>query len=100
VGEYSPDASQRYSNSKQEWEHQLRSSLHPALFAGLYYVANKSMLMLGLLPSIRATILGLVPTLAQAVIAATGDYYTWKLSSKIYGTKINAAWATVSQKSQ
>jgi len=67
------------------------------MFAALYYVADKSMLLLGLLPPLRATVLGIVPTLAQAAIAATGDYYTWMLSGNIYGSASNAAWATVSQ---
>jgi len=67
------------------------------MFAALYYVANKSMLLLGLLPPLRATILGVVPTLAQAVIAALGDFYTWKLSSKIHGYSSNATRATVSK---
>jgi len=67
------------------------------MFAALYYVTNKSVLLLGLLPPSRATILGIVPTLVQAGIAAAGDYYTWKLAGKIHGFKSNATWATVSK---
>ncbi|KAG9246156.1 family 22 glycosyltransferase [Calycina marina] len=70
-----------------EWQHQLRSSIHPAMFAALYFVADKLMLVLGLVPSSRAAVLESLPTIVQAVIAATGDFYTWKLAEKIHGSK-------------
>ncbi|KAG4436254.1 hypothetical protein IFR05_008273 [Cadophora sp. M221] len=82
-----------------EWHHQLRSSLHPALFAIVYFVADKAMTFVSLFPQFRAMILAVLPNLVQAYFAAVGDYYTWQLAERIYGTgsKVsNAAfWMTV-----
>ncbi|KAH8598143.1 Alg9-like mannosyltransferase family-domain-containing protein [Bisporella sp. PMI_857] len=78
-----------------EWKHQLRSSLHPALLAALYYVVDKPMEFLGFFPQFRAMILGVLPNVAQAFIAATGDYYTWKFSEKIYGLGSHTGWITL-----
>ena len=81
----------------QEWEHQLRSSLHPALFAAIYYVAKKPMELLGFFPQFQAMILSSLPNILQAIFAAFGDYYTWKMSEKMYGIGSNTAWAAVSK---
>lgn len=35
------------------------------------------------------------PKVTQAVFAALGDFYTWKLAEKIYGHGSNEAWAAV-----
>lgn len=35
------------------------------------------------------------PKVTQAVIAALGDYYTWKLGERVYGRGSNEAWAAV-----
>jgi phosphatidylinositol glycan class B len=42
-----------------------------------------------------ADLLVAAPKTAQAVIAATGDYYTWKLAANVYGEESYGAWATV-----
>ncbi|PBP19118.1 Alg9-like mannosyltransferase [Diplocarpon rosae] len=82
-----------------EWQHQLRSSLHPAFFAGVYFAADKAMVFLGFFPQFRAMLLVVLPNLVQAYFAAVGDYYTWQLAEKIYGTgsKVSKAalWMTV-----
>ncbi|KAK0109629.1 glycosylphosphatidylinositol anchor biosynthesis [Cadophora gregata] len=82
-----------------EWHHQLRSSLHPALFAIVYYAADKVMTFMALFPQFRAMILAVLPNLVQAYIAAVGDYYTWQLAERIYGTgtKVSSAvfWMTL-----
>ncbi|KAH6711222.1 glycosyltransferase family 22 protein [Leptodontidium sp. MPI-SDFR-AT-0119] len=82
-----------------EWHHQLRSSLHPALFAIVYFVADKAMTFISLFPQFRAMILALLPNLVQAYFAAVGDYYTWQLAERMYGTgsKVSSAafWMTV-----
>ncbi|TVY86221.1 GPI mannosyltransferase, partial [Lachnellula willkommii] len=83
------------SNAKQEWQHQLRSSLHPALFAAVYYSADKLMEFVSCFPQFRATILAVLPNVVQAYFAAVGDYYTWQLSEKIYGRGSNASWASL-----
>lgn len=81
----------------QEWHHQLRSSLHPALFAIVYYGADNAMQLLSAFPQFRGMILALLPNLVQAYFAALSDYYTWQLSERIYGTGSNASWVAVSR---
>ncbi|KAF8862927.1 hypothetical protein BDZ45DRAFT_584772 [Acephala macrosclerotiorum] len=78
-----------------EWHHQLRSSLHPALFAVVYYGADKAMQFLSAFPQFRGMILALLPNLVQAYFAALSDYYTWQLSERIYGTGSNASWVAI-----
>ncbi len=87
---------QTYIDTTQEWKHQLRSSLHPALFALAYYAVDKPMELLGFFPQFRAMIIVLLPNLVQAYFAATADYYTWQLSERLYGTGSNAALSAVS----
>ncbi|KAJ5337848.1 GPI mannosyltransferase 3 [Penicillium brevicompactum] len=78
-----------------EWRHQLRSSLHPLFFAALYRAADFLATILGTSPATRAELLIAVPKAAQAVIAAIGDYYTWKLAIRVYGTDSRGAWTTL-----
>ncbi|KAJ5256692.1 hypothetical protein N7478_012796 [Penicillium angulare] len=68
-----------------EWRHQLRSSLHPLLFAAIYKLIDVFASLLRLSPSIRAEFLIAAPKTVQAVISATSDYYTWKLANRVYG---------------
>jgi phosphatidylinositol glycan class B len=82
--------------SNQEWQHQLRTSLHPALFAGAYLVADfisSHILPIGIL---RASILVAAPQALQAVIAGLGDWYTWQLAVSIYGANSNVSFFAVS----
>ncbi|SPJ76264.1 related to dolichyl-phosphate-mannose-glycolipid alpha-mannosyltransferase [Fusarium torulosum] len=75
-----------------EWRHQLRTSLHPALFAGVYLIADfisSHILPLGIL---RAAILVAAPRAFQAIIAGLGDWYTWQLAVSIYGANSNASF--------
>jgi phosphatidylinositol glycan class B len=83
------------SNSQQEWHYQLRSSLHPALFAIVYFLADKAMTLVSLFPQFRAMILAVLPNLVQAYFAAVGDYYTWQLAERIYGTGTKVSNASV-----
>jgi len=46
-------------------------------------------------PQFRAMILSVLPNVVQSLFAAAGDYYTWRLAKKIYGTESNASWAAV-----
>ncbi|KAH6672869.1 glycosyltransferase family 22 protein [Halenospora varia] len=78
-----------------EWQYQLRSSLHPALFAGIYYVANKSMTFVSIFPQVRAMALSILPNIVQAFFAGASDYYTWQLAERIYGQESNAGWAAL-----
>ncbi|KAL8778048.1 MAG: hypothetical protein Q9213_007597, partial [Squamulea squamosa] len=62
-----------------EWKNQLRSAIHPALFAGIYYLSAELSKLLKLTPYHHAELLLAAPKVTQAVIAALGDYYTWRL---------------------
>lgn len=79
----------------QEWKNHLRSAIHPALFAAVYWAASSLAWVLRLSPSYRADLLVAAPKMIQAVIAALGDYYTWKLGERVYGVGSNEAWAAV-----
>ena len=46
--------------------------------------------------SARAEDLLMAPKIAQGIFAAFLDFYTWKLSQKIYGAGSTASMATVS----
>ncbi|CAG8972604.1 hypothetical protein HYALB_00005373 [Hymenoscyphus albidus] len=78
-----------------EWDHQLRSSLHPAMFAAIYYAANKTMELVSCFPQFRAMILKVLPNVVQALFAAATDYYTWQFAEKIYGKGSRSAWVTL-----
>lgn len=80
-----------------EWAYQLRSSLHPALFALTYAVVDRltNNTLLSLPPSSQAAALLLAPKLVQAGLAALGDLYTWKLANKVYGQGSKSAWSAV-----
>jgi phosphatidylinositol glycan class B len=83
------------SGFQQEWHHQLRSSLHPLFFAAVYKVVNFLATALHLSSATRAELLIAGPKTAQAVIAAIGDFYTWKLATRVYGKDSRGAWTTV-----
>ncbi|KAE8550688.1 hypothetical protein EYB25_006916 [Talaromyces marneffei] len=78
-----------------EWRHELRSSIHPLFFAAVYYIAGSFAWIARLSPLNAAELLIVAPKIAQAIIAATGDYYTWELSNKIHGTESYGGWATL-----
>jgi phosphatidylinositol glycan class B len=54
------------------------------------------MTFLNLFPPFKAFMLVALPGTLQAVFAALGDFYTWKLAMDIYGRESNAPWAAVS----
>ncbi|KAJ5610701.1 hypothetical protein N7510_007420 [Penicillium lagena] len=78
-----------------EWRHQLRSSLHPLLFAAIYKTADLLASVLALGPAPHAELLIVAPKTAQAVVSAIGDFYTWKLARRVYGTGSREAWTTL-----
>ncbi|KAF4454088.1 GPI mannosyltransferase 3 [Fusarium austroafricanum] len=75
-----------------EWKHQLRTSLHPALFAGNYLIAD--FISSHILPTgiLRAAILVAAPRALQAVIAGLNDWYTWQLAVSLYGANSNVSF--------
>ncbi|KAL8823965.1 MAG: hypothetical protein Q9170_008283, partial [Blastenia crenularia] len=76
-----------------EWKNQLRSAIHPALFAAVYRLSVELCKLFQLSPFVQDELLLAAPKLTQAVIAALGDYYTWKLGERVYGNGSNEAWA-------
>ena len=83
------------SRYAQEWRSQLRSCLHPALFAAVYQATAKLSELCALTVSAEATLFIAAPKIAQAVFAALLDLYTWKLSEKVYGQRSSIAFTTV-----
>ncbi|KAF7876763.1 hypothetical protein EAF04_001846 [Stromatinia cepivora] len=78
-----------------EWHYQLRSSLHPALFAIAYYLADKPMEFVNFFPQFRAEVLAVLPNIIQAIFAAACDYYTWKMAEKMYGLGSRTGYVTL-----
>ncbi|KAI9854641.1 MAG: glycosylphosphatidylinositol anchor biosynthesis [Vezdaea acicularis] len=78
-----------------EWRHQLRSAIHPVIFAAVYKIASWLAAILQLSQPNRAELLVAAPKALQALIAATGDFYTWELAGLTYGQNDRRAWATV-----
>ncbi|KAI0481190.1 glycosyltransferase family 22 protein [Xylariaceae sp. FL0804] len=77
-----------------EWTHQLRSSLHPAVFALGYYIVN-SFWAASNAPVTKAKWLLMAPKFTQAAFAALSDWYTWRLAEKLYGPSSTAAWSVL-----
>lgn len=73
----------------------MRSAIHPILFAIVYWIASCLAWLLYLPLPLRANLLVAAPKVAQAVCAALGDFYTWKLGERVFGAGSNEAWTTV-----
>ncbi|EEQ85549.2 phosphatidylinositol glycan, class B [Blastomyces dermatitidis ER-3] len=78
-----------------EWRHHLRSSIHPYIFAAVYYISNLISEYLSISPLHRANLLLAAPKLVQALFAAVADFYTWKLAGKVYGNDSYEAWGAL-----
>ncbi|KAK0268629.1 glycosylphosphatidylinositol anchor biosynthesis [Friedmanniomyces endolithicus] len=78
-----------------EWREHLRSSLHPMMFAGVYRGATQVCNVLQVTVGTRAAILLAAPKVLQAVIAASGDFFTWALACKLFGHRHNASYAAL-----
>ncbi|EFE31815.1 uncharacterized protein ARB_01414 [Trichophyton benhamiae CBS 112371] len=75
-----------------EWEHQLRSSIHPYLFAAVYKAVDAVANVLQLSPLLRGDLLIAGPKVVQGIISAVGDYYTWNLGRRIYNGRPESTW--------
>lgn len=73
----------------------MRSAIHPSIFAGVYWLASWLSTSLKLPATWHADLLVAAPKVTQALFAALGDYYTWRLASKTYGHESKEAWAAV-----
>ncbi|KAG9190760.1 phosphatidylinositol glycan, class B [Alternaria panax] len=78
-----------------EWRCQLRSSLHPVLFAAVYRVAAHLADLCDLSLPTKAELLLAAPKVTQAVFAALLDCYTWKLAEKVHGRGSRTALTTL-----
>ncbi|KAF2100534.1 hypothetical protein NA57DRAFT_36717 [Rhizodiscina lignyota] len=78
-----------------EWKSELRSSLHPLLFAAVYRAASASASLFRLDTASRADLLIALPKACQALFAAALDYFTWRLAELIYRPNDRAAWASL-----
>ena len=79
----------------QEWRHQLRSSLHPILFAGVYRFCALLCQCFNIEPVSEASILLAGPKVVQALSAAVLDFFTWRLAQRIFGSTSRVAWTAV-----
>ena len=79
----------------QEWKNHLRSAIHPALFAIVYSMTSTLSWVLHLSPTLHANLLIATPKLAQALCAALGDFYTWRLGQQVFGDDSKEAWTVV-----
>jgi len=69
--------------------------VYPTSFASVYWLSSRLSSLLRLSPDAHAEVLIAAPKATQAIFAAVGDYYTWKLGEKVYGEGSNEAWAAV-----
>ncbi len=91
---------EKLTRAPQDWQHQLRSSLHPALFAAAYVVTDRvaRLLPLAYLPlghKALPQLLIAAPKVVQAVVAAAEDRYTWQLAVRLFGPDSTASWFAV-----
>ncbi|KAG5951482.1 glycosylphosphatidylinositol anchor biosynthesis [Claviceps sorghi] len=75
-----------------EWHHQLRSSLHPALFSAGYLIADQISKLLPAGNMLRAAIVVGSPKVLQAVCAGLCDWYTWQIAVNIFGPSSNTSF--------
>ncbi|KAL9023878.1 MAG: hypothetical protein Q9196_006907, partial [Gyalolechia fulgens] len=78
-----------------EWRNQLRSAIHPAIFAAVYWLSARLSELFQLNPYARDELFLTAPKVMQAAIAALGDYYTWRLGERVYGNGSNEAWVAL-----
>lgn len=78
-----------YGHLTWEWSRGIRSYIHPLIFAGLYKV-------LELLKMDTRWLVVKAPRLLQAVFAASGDYYLYRLARHYWGEHA-ARWAIFCQ---
>ncbi|KAK5127479.1 hypothetical protein LTR85_006818 [Meristemomyces frigidus] len=78
-----------------EWREQLRSSMHPMLFAAVYRAVSHLSDMIRATPGTQAELLIAAPKMLQACVAAAGDFFTWQLSRQVYRSDHPASLAAL-----
>ena len=71
--------------SAQEWRNELRSVLHPLLFAALYRGVAGACALLGVA---AAPALAVAPRVAMALCTAMGDWATARLAGRLWGSDV------------
>ncbi|KAL7626402.1 glycosylphosphatidylinositol anchor biosynthesis [Parahypoxylon ruwenzoriense] len=77
-----------------EWKNQLRSSIHPAVFAFGYWVVE-SFWGSTTTSEIKAKWLIAAPKILQTGFAALSDWYSWRLAEQLYGHGSATAWSVL-----
>ncbi|OTB06835.1 glycosyltransferase family 22 protein [Hypoxylon sp. CI-4A] len=77
-----------------EWKHQLRSSIHPTIFAIGYWIVQ-SFGGAGMAPTVKAKWFIAAPKVLQAGFASLSDWYSWRLAEKLYGHSSAGAWSVL-----
>ncbi|KAI1655104.1 glycosyltransferase family 22 protein [Daldinia decipiens] len=77
-----------------EWKHQLRSSIHPTIFAFGYWVVQ-NFEGPSMAPATKAAWLLAAPKVLQTGFAALSDWYSWRLAERLYGRGSAAAWSVL-----
>ncbi|KAI0115188.1 glycosyltransferase family 22 protein [Daldinia grandis] len=77
-----------------EWKHQLRSSIHPTIFAFGYWIVQ-NFEGSGMTPATKAKWLLAAPKVLQTGFAALSDWYSWRLAERLYGHGSAAAWSVL-----
>ncbi|KAI8964121.1 glycosyltransferase family 22 protein [Daldinia sp. FL1419] len=77
-----------------EWKHQLRSSIHPTIFAFGYWIVQNFQ-GAGMAPATKAKWLLAAPKVLQTGFAALSDWYSWRLAERLYGRGSAAAWSVM-----
>ncbi|KAI5814242.1 Alg9-like mannosyltransferase family-domain-containing protein [Pyronema omphalodes] len=71
-----------------EWQQQLRSFLHPAIFTVLFKSVNFLCNLLHLSPQRTAEFLAISPRILQAIFCALGDWSTARLAGRLWGSDV------------
>lgn len=73
-----------YGYTTWEWAEQLRSAVHPLIYAAVYELADAA-----------GVDVVLAPKIFQGMVAALGDWYMGKLAGRILGSRTDAVYAMI-----
>ncbi|KAH6654410.1 GPI mannosyltransferase 3 [Truncatella angustata] len=78
-----------------EWQHRLRSSLHPGVFALGYAIVANYLSTVSLPAHHRVYALLAAPKVIQAGLAALSDWYAWRLAERLFGRNTATSWSVL-----
>ncbi|KAI1854624.1 hypothetical protein JX266_000742 [Neoarthrinium moseri] len=79
-----------------EWQNQLRSSLHPGVFAVGYTIMGNYVSSIPMPAHYGAYAFLAVPKVMQAGFAALSDWFAWRLGERLFGQNTASAWSVAS----